>query len=219
MCPKVSRNISHSAQLDTSKDETLSFIERMRGLGTRLGPMFLQLPPSFAPAQLGQLETFLSFWPQDVRLAVEVRHPGFYMEQHAETLNTLLHQYQVARVMMDMRPIRTGSTKEQQMLQVRERKPNLPLQIATTADFTFVRYIGHPRMEINEPFLAGWAQQLGQWLQQGLTLYIFCHCPFEEHSPGICAELYRRVKGLVPLPALPWQFEKPDTEPEQARLF
>jgi hypothetical protein len=60
---------------------------------------------------------------------------------------------------------------------------------------------------------------LGQWLTQGLTLFVFCHCPFEIHSPDICAELYHRVRALVPLPALSWTPEKSDTGFEQARLF
>ncbi len=219
ICPKVSRSISHTSRLDSSKEETLSFVERMRGLGTRLGPMFLQLPPSFGPAQLAQLQAFLDFWPSDTRLAVEVRHSDFYVEPHASTLNTLLAQYQVARVMLDTRPIRIGSAGEKQVLQARERKPDLPLQVAITTDFTFLRYIGHPRMEVNDPFLATWAQQLAQWLRQGITPYVFCHCPFEVHSPEICAVLYQRVSALIPLPSLPWQHEGNDAGPQQPRLF
>jgi uncharacterized protein YecE (DUF72 family) len=215
ICPKVSRSISHEAHLESSREQTLLFVDRMRSLGTRLGPMFLQLPPSFGPAHLPQLEAFLSFWPTDVRLAVEVRHPDFYAEHHASTLNTLLAGYDAARVMMDTRPIRTGSTQEQEVLQARERKPNLPFQIAITTDFAFLRYIGHPHMEVNEPFLESWAQQLGQWLKQGIALYVFCHCPFEKYSPDICAALYQRVSAVVPLPPLPWQPERP----EQAELF
>jgi uncharacterized protein YecE (DUF72 family) len=220
ICPKVPRSISHEVRLEDSRNETLFFVGRMRELGIRLGPMFLQLPPSFGPAQLPLLEAFLSYWPADTRLAVEVRHSDLYTPQHAESLNSLLSQYRVARVMMDTRPIRTGSTQEQQMLHARERKPNLPLQIVSTTDFTFVRYIGHPRMEVNEPFLDQWAQQLALWYKQGLTLYVFCHCPFEEHSPAICAALYQRVKNLVPLPPLPWQPEQEDKgKLEQGRLF
>lgn len=215
-CPKVSRDISHAARLDERRDETLAFVERMRGLGTRLGPIFLQLPPAFGPAQLAQLQAFLDFWPREVRLAVEMRHPDFFTQVHAAQLNELLGRYNVARVLMDTRPIRVGSAKEQQVLQARERKPNLPLQIALTSDIAFVRYIGNPSMEMNERFLAEWARQLGQWLTQDITVYAFCHCPFEEHSPGICAELYKRVAALVPLPPLP---EQTGTEPEQARLF
>ncbi len=101
ICPKVSRSISHGAQLENSRNETLLFIDRMRKLGTRLGLIFLQLPPSFGSAHLPQLEAFLNAWPTDVHLAVEVRHSDFYTEHHALTLNTLLSQHKAARVMMD----------------------------------------------------------------------------------------------------------------------
>jgi len=218
-CPKIARSISHEPHLDQRKDETLAFVERMQSLGTRLGPMFLQLPPAFSPSHLPELEAFLTFWPRDVRLAVEVRHPSFYTAQSVETLNDLLSRFNMARVLMDTRPIRIGTEQEQHMLQARERKPNLPLQIVTTTDFAFIRYIGHPDKAVNAPFLNAWAQQLGQWLTQGITLYVFCHCPFEVHSPDICAELYRCLASVVSLPTLPWLTETVDTTPEQGRLL
>ncbi len=183
-CPKISRDISHSPQLDARKNETHVFTERMRGLGERLGPML-------------------------------VRHPQSFNEPYTSELNTLLRRYQVARVIMDSRPIRIGSAEEKQVLQARERKPDLPVAPVLTADIAFVRYIGHPRMEVNEPLLDRWAQQMAQWLKQGITLYVFCHCPFEVHSPEICLALYQRVKALVSLPPLPGQAE----QPEQGRLF
>ncbi len=214
-CPKISRDISHSPALDTRKQAVEVFTRRMRGLGERLGPMFLQLPPAFSPTQITQLHAFLDFWPRDLQLAVEVRHPQFFKEPHSGELNMLLRGYNVARVIMDSQPIRIGSAKEKQVLQARERKPDLPIEVATTADFAFVRYIGHPRMEVNEPLLAFWAQHMARWLQQGLTLYVFCHCPYEVHSPEICHVLYQRVSSLHSLPPLP----SPPEQPEQARLF
>jgi uncharacterized protein YecE (DUF72 family) len=218
-CPKVLRSISHEADLVTTKEELRLFLTRIRGLGERLGPIFLQLPPSFAPEQLSKLAAFLAFWPADLRLAVEVRHPDFFVEPHMTTLNLLLQQYNVARVIMDTRPIHVGSMEEQQILQARERKPHLPVHVATTTNFAFVRYIGHPRLNENLPFLDFWAQQLAQWLQAGMTLYVFCHCPFEKHSPEICYELYQRVHALFPLPALSWNPEWLDEQPEQMHLF
>ncbi len=221
-CPKIARDISHSQRLEAMRVPTLAFVERMRELGTRLGPMFLQLPPSFAPAQLEQLQRFLDFWPSDVRLAVEVRHADFYTETMLASLDDLLRQHQVARVIMDTRPLQIGSSKEQQVLQARERKPNLPVQVAVTADFVFIRYIGHPRIEVNQPLLEYWAKYLGQWLRQDIDLYVFCHCPYEEYSPALGASLYNLVKTVAPLPALhwpSWSSASPDTQPEQARLF
>jgi uncharacterized protein YecE (DUF72 family) len=218
-CPKVSRNISHEGILSAKKAETALFVERMRGLGERLGPIFLQLPPTFTPAQMPQLEAFLDFWPQGAQLAVEVRHPDFYEEVQEARLNELLARQHIGRVMMDTRPMLRGTAEEQRENQARERKPHLPLRIVTTSDFAFVRYIGHPRMEENEAFLETWAQQIGEWLKQGLTVYAFCHCPYEEHSPGICAELYRRVAVVASLPPLTWTTTETSTAPEQFRLF
>jgi uncharacterized protein YecE (DUF72 family) len=218
-CFKIPRDISHSGLLAEAKEATQAFIHRMQGLGERLGPMFLQLPPSFGPDHLPQLQAFLNFWPQTPRLAVEVRHPAFFSEPHASALDNLLQMHQVGRVLMDTRPIRIGTAEERQILQARERKPDLPVVTVVASDFAFVRYIGHPRMEVNEPFLDTWAQQMTLWLRQGMTIFAFCHCPFEVHSPSICLELYRRVQALISLPALPWQKESTDSEPEQPTLF
>jgi len=93
------------------------------------------------------------------------------------------------------------------------------VQIALTTDLAFARYIGHPRMEVNSPLLDMWAQQIAEWIKQGITVYVFCHCPFQKHSPTICAALYQRASVLVPLPALPWLDERNEKGPQQARLF
>ncbi len=220
-CPKIPRAISHSPALEATREATLAFVKRMLGLGERLGPIFLQLPPAFGPTHLKQLETWLGFWPAEVRLAVEVRHPAFFEQEQGATLNALLNERQAARVIMDTRPIREGPAEEQGVLQARERKPDLPVYPAITADFTFLRYIGHTSDEINAPFLDSWAARLAQWLERGIALYVFCHCPFEIHSPDICYELYRRLAQLAPLPDLPWTREKGNggQEIEQGRLF
>lgn len=221
-CPKISRTISHTLDITKQISETELFIERIRGFGERLGPIFLQLPPAFSPAQSEQLHTFLERWPSDLRLAVEVRHPDFFKEPYSARLNTLLTHYNVGRILMDTRPIRVGTRQEQQILQTRERKPLLPLQLHVTSDLIFLRYIGHPRMEVNAPLLKQWATQLAKWHQEGRTLFVFCHCPFEEHSPHICHTLYdylREQSSARTLPPLSWQSEEHTNGPEQMQLF
>jgi uncharacterized protein YecE (DUF72 family) len=220
-CFKLPRSISHEPGLDKKQRETVAFVERMQPLGERLGPFFLQLPPAFSPQVIEELQAFLGDWPSSLRLAVEVRHPDFFKQPQSDTLNALLSQHHAARVLMDTRPIRTGPAKEQKVLQARERKPDLPLQVTVTTDFVFVRYIGHPRMEVNAPLLDSWAEQFARWLSDGLTIYAFCHCPFEVHSPQICKALYERVQRLVSLPALPWENDAStnDGQVEQGKLF
>jgi uncharacterized protein YecE (DUF72 family) len=44
-CPKLPRHISHEGALRPKITAALQFIELIQGLGERLGPIFMQLPP------------------------------------------------------------------------------------------------------------------------------------------------------------------------------
>src|SRR5512142_1648002 len=149
-CPKVPKAISHEGTLIDNIPRAEQFIDVMKGLGTRLGPMFLQLPPRFTPQQIGELQAFLSVWPRDVRLAVEVRHIDWFHLPYDEELNLLLAEFNMARVTIDTRPIRdlTGDpilegTTYGSLVGARARKPDVPVNKTRTTDFVFIRYIGH----------------------------------------------------------------------------
>ena len=223
-CPKLPRTISHAGRLMEHREEAMQFLEVMSGLGSRLGPLFLQLPPRYSPAMMDDLGEFLRNWPSEMQLAVEVRHPAWFDAPHHEGLQAMLSGYRMARVVIDTRPIRTldgeqilqGSVYER-MLQARERKPSLPVIFEPTGPFTFLRYIGHPNMEHNAPFLEEWAAHLSEWLEKGLDSYVFCHCPDERIDPQLCRDLHRRVSeriSIAPLPKI-----NTDALPRQERLF
>lgn len=210
-CPKLPRTISHAGKLQDHLAEADQFVQVMVQLGPRLGPMFLQLPPRYSPARLDDLRTFLEAWPEHISLAVEVRHPEWFDAPHREDLNALLSELEKARVVIDTRPIRSlsgdkilaGSVYER-MLQARERKPDLPIPIKREVGFTFLRYIGHPIMDKNAPFIEEWANHLARSLQEGRDAYVFCHCPDERLDPWLCREFHQRVTAIVPIPPLPW---------------
>ena len=224
-CAKLPRAISHEGTLSQHIDDALSFVEIMGQLGPRLGPMFLQLPPRYSPNLLPDLEAFLAVWPRDVRLAVEVRHLDWFDHSHHNTLNALLAKYNMARVVIDTRPIRNlkgdkilrGSAYES-LLEARERKPDVPVIPERTADFVFIRYIGHPQLAYNAAFLDEWAGYLVSQLREGANAYIFCHSPDNMIAPYLCRELYQRVATQVTLPPLPWD-ETDATTLQQGRLF
>jgi uncharacterized protein YecE (DUF72 family) len=224
-CPKLPRTISHAGTLTEHIAETVQFIEVMSLLGTRLGPIFLQLPPSYSPAMLNDLAGFLAAWPATVKLAVEVRHPRWFDPPYHNNLNVLLSEYQAARVVIDTRPIRSlqgdkllqGSVY-QRLLEARQRKPDLPIIPELTADFVFLRYIGHPQMEPNTAILDEWADHVASWLQRGVLAFIFCHCPDERIDPWLCRELHQRVAARIPIPPLPWHSIDSDTA-SQPQLF
>lgn len=224
-CPKIPRSISHEGKLDEHIEDALSFVEIMKQLGPNLGPMFLQLPPRFSPNLLPNLEAFLAEWPNEVPLAVEVRHLDWFDVPYSEVLNNLLRQHNMSRVVIDTRPIRNlkgdanlrGSAYES-LLEARERKPNVPVIPERTGNFIFIRYIGHPEMDYNIALLEEWAEYLVSQLREGAHPYVFCHSPDNMIAPYLCRELHQRVAEEVPVPPLPW--DEVDTNIlQQGRLF
>lgn len=224
-CPKVPKAISHEGKLMDNLERAREFIRVMSQLGTRLGPMFLQLPPRYSPKLLPDLQAFLSSWPPEVRLAVEVRHPDWFDSPHDEALDQLLIDQNMARVTIDTRPIRDldgdkilAGSVYQSLLEARGRKPNVPVIPRRTADFVFVRYIGHPRLESNFTFLDEWAEYFVSQLREEADVYAFCHSPENMTAPWICKELYQRIEKEVAIPPLPWDEIESD-KPEQPQLF
>ena len=224
-CPKLPRSVSHAGLLVPHLNEAQRFIDLMRNLGTRLGPLFLQLPPRYSPKLINDLQKFLTAWPRDLRLAVEVRHLDWFSELHHAALNVLLRGHDAARVLIDTRPIRDLPDAQIQdgqvqvlMEQAQERKPDVPLLPERTASFAFVRYIGHPQVDSNAALLDEWADRLAGWLTEGAEVFAFCHCPDDTQSPLICRELHRRVAERVTIDPLPWNdVDRPAFE--QGRLF
>lgn len=97
-CVKLPRTISHAGALVPHIDAAHRFIDTMRSLGTRLGPPFLQVPPRYSPESFDDLREFLEAWPRDIKLAVEVRHVGWFDAPHHDACNELLRAFDSARV-------------------------------------------------------------------------------------------------------------------------
>jgi len=224
-CPKIPKAISHEGKLMDNVERAREFITIMRQLGSRLGPMFLQLPPRYSPKLLGDLQAFLAVWPRDVRLAVEVRHLDWFDSPHNELLNELLSEHNMARVTIDTRPIRDlagdkilAGSVYQSLLEARERKPDVPVIPKRTSDFIFVRYIGHPEIQVNNPYLKEWGDYFISQLREGADVYMFCHSPNNLAAPWLARRVYSWVQEQVGLPPLPW--EEVDSESyEQGQLF
>lgn len=216
-CPKLPRSITHGGPLHLKIDATLDFIELMQRLGDRLGPIFAQLPPSYGPDQLSDLQTFFTAIQHcGSPLALEVRHPGWFEPPHNEKLAELLHALQIGRVLLDSRPIYQGPDDPQRYSQ--RRKPELPLQPIVTAPFSIIRYISHPTLAMNQQFMEDWVRDLEQWLSHQTRVYFFVHCPVEEHSPRNAQYFHHLLQQQpVSIPPLPW--DQLAVEPKQLSLF
>lgn len=216
-CLKLPRDITHNGLLQPYIPKALEFAERMSPLGTRLGPMFAQLPPSYAPTLIEDLAVFLDAWQSTkLPLAVEVRHMDWFRDINANELNLLLQRFGVGRVLLDTRPIYTGDNDPQ--LESERRKPQVPLQFTRTAPFSLIRFISHPNLEVNDAFMREWVAQIQEWLRDNTQIYFFVHCPVEEFSPKNARYFQQLLEGNgVEVPALPWNLL--DNPPNQLSLW
>jgi uncharacterized protein YecE (DUF72 family) len=216
-CPKMHRSITHDGLLKPNIAAALQFVELMQGLKDKLGPIFIQLPPSYGPSAFADLTAFLeALSSSGAELALEVRHPQWFVPQPAAGLEKLLTRLGIGTVCLDTRPIYDCDDDPQVTSQ--RRKPKLPVQPRLTAEFGFVRFISHPQQGWNSAFIQSWLPHLQTWLQQGKRLYLFIHCPVEEHSPQNARQFQRALElANIPVPPLPWeQLAQP---PQQLGLF
>jgi uncharacterized protein YecE (DUF72 family) len=73
---KAHQRITHWLKLANADDAVSRFLERARMLGTRLGAILFQTPPTLH-FDRGLIENFVGFLPPMVRYAFEFRHPSW----------------------------------------------------------------------------------------------------------------------------------------------
>lgn len=85
MAVKASRYLSHIRRLRDPAEPVRRMLDAFAGLGDRLGPVLLQLPPSMK-ADPDLLDRALALFPADVRVSVEPRHPSWWTDRTREVL-------------------------------------------------------------------------------------------------------------------------------------
>ena len=172
-CPKIPQTISHGNNLGLNDSNLDLFCESIRGLGEKLGCCFIQLPPYFDLARLPVLENFLGRFPQDIPLAVEVRHTSFFENQaNAETYFKLLETYDRSAVITD----------------VAGRRDVLHMRI--TNQRTMVRFVGNGLVDSDYRRMDNWVERMAEWAMAGLNeIYFFPHEPDNVLAPEISVYL------------------------------
>ncbi len=82
--------------------------------------------------------------------------------------------------------------------------------LATTTggihDAPQVRFVGHPDLPANDPFLTPWLDKVAAWIDEGRTPHVYLHTPDNRLAPELAlrfhAGLAERLPGLPPLPSL-----------------
>lgn len=214
-CFKFPRLISHERRLRDVTADTTEFMRRLEPLAVadRLGPAFLQLPPQFGPDAIPTLAAYLATLPAEFACAVEVRHPAFFAKGEAERqLNRLLFERGIDRVMLDSRALFSAAPSDADTRAAQGRKPRLPVHAISLGPRPFIRYIGHPDIAANAPFLAPWLEKLALWLDEGREPYVFIHTPNNRQAPQLARFFHERLRALRPaLGSLPPALSCPES--------
>lgn len=144
---KLPQLLTHEKKLDLTKGveaDLIRFLSLLKPLIAtgKLGPVLVQLPPSFSyQADFEKLKGFLGQAPEDVKFAVEFRHPSWLRDE----VWSFLRSRNVANVIVD--------------------EPLLPPDTVTTADFAFIRWHGRGtrpwyNYRYSEKELDGWVPKV-----------------------------------------------------------
>jgi len=119
-CPCLPRQITHVQRLQNTQALLEEFVAVLAELGSKLGPILIQLPDDFRRTEQPHLETFLQHLPAPGKFAIEFHHGSWLKEETFQ----LLEAHQVAWVIVDAAFL-----------------PRLP---RVTAPFAYVRWHGRP---------------------------------------------------------------------------
>jgi len=204
-CAKFPREISQASDLQRALEQAQAFRRLLAPLGQRVTPFWLQLPASVGPARLGELAGFIDGFAAP--LAIEVRHLAFFDKGDGErALNRLLHERGVERICLDSRALFSCRSGDPAVLHAQGKKPRLPVRPAAFSDSPQLRFIGHPRPEANDPYLAPWLDKVAGWIEAGKAPHVYLHTPDNQRAPELAMRFHRllgeRLPGLPPLAEL-----------------
>ena len=167
--PKFTQRITHFRRLKDAGEATTAFLKGVSALGKHLGPLFLQLPPNFPPKNFEVLRDYVQSLPHDIRVFVELRHPGWFEKETFDNVFDMLEQCKTGSIITDA----TG------------RRDCVHMRLTTPE--AFIRFVGNGLHPTDYIRIDDWVNRIKSWMEGGVqTVYFFMHQHEELHSPELC---------------------------------
>ena len=185
--PKVSREITHrDALADTTIPALAAFLERIGSLGTRLGPLLLQLSPGFLPTTENRRRLAAAVALLGPRAAVELRHPAWF---GADTPPQMGPPPAAEVLAPDGATLVVTDT-----LGARDVVHSI-----LTAPRFVLRFVACYTSEIDEARADAWAHRIGTWMTRGLReACIFVHLDEARGAHAIATRFARGIAEVAP---------------------
>ncbi|MDA4128243.1 MAG: DUF72 domain-containing protein [Thaumarchaeota archaeon] len=177
---KLPRLITHDKRLELEmgvEADLIRFLGLLRPLitGGKLGPVLIQLPPSFVEENdFERVKKFLEILPNDVRFAIEFRHPSWLKESVWDALR----RSNVANTIVD--------------------EPLLPPDTVVTSDIAFVRWHGRGNRpwynyRYKDKELSSWVPKVKEVMTKAKKVYGY----FNNHFHGFAVENSIKLLQMV----------------------
>lgn len=180
---KFPQAITHEKGLVNCAEDAATFVSAMTNLEQKLGPLLLQMPPSWGAGGLAALTAFLPQLPAGPRYVLEVRHQSWLGKAVLPQLLGLLHGHGVA------------------LCQVQHAW--MPHLDEVTAPFVYIRWLGRREDIPDDDFshvrinrdaqLDAWGEQIQGYLKAGLTVYGYFNNHYQGHSPASARMMQMRL--------------------------
>jgi uncharacterized protein YecE (DUF72 family) len=218
---KLPRTVTHEGRLGDVDAPLRSFLTAIEPLGSRIHMLWVQLPPSFGPGGLGVLAAFLHRMREThgvrQRVAVEVRHPAFFEDEHGRRLEQFLGDRGAEWVDLDTTVLYATAPETEDERVAWTKKPRLPRRMRALTEYPVVRYIGRDDAEVTAAGWRPWVAEVAGWLREGRSPTFFVHTPDNVDAPALARRFHAEVRALVPaLAPLP---EPAPAPAEQDTLF
>ncbi|WP_308250284.1 DUF72 domain-containing protein [Sphaerisporangium fuscum] len=196
---KLPKTITHERRLTGADEELRSFLEVIEPLGPRAHALWVQLPGSFGPNDLGALAAFLRRLPPSHRYAVEVRHRAFFEDGRAERLlERVLADAGAEWVPFDTTAFFQSPPTSDAERDAWAKKPRVPRRSAALTDRPIVRYLGRDDTERTVEGWRHWVGTVAEWLREGRSPTVFVHTPDNADAPMLARRFHDEVRARVP---------------------
>ena len=172
-CIKGNRFLTHSKKLKDPLEPITLERQRALGLGQKLAVVLWQLPGNLTK-HIDRLRGFteaLQHW-NEVRHAVEFRHPSWFDDEVADCLR----QHRIANCQSDA--------------------ADWPMWDVVTTDLVYVRLHGHTRTyqsAYSSRLLSQWALKISTWRRDGRSVHVY----FDNDAEGAAPKDARRLMDLI----------------------
>jgi uncharacterized protein YecE (DUF72 family) len=196
---KLPKLITHERRLTDADGPLRAFLAAMEPLGPRAHAFWIQLPPSFSPADLGALAGFLRRLPHDYRYCVEVRHRAFFEDRRSEhQLEKALAEVGAEWVTFDTTVLFDSPPATEAEREAWMKKPRLPRRSRALTSHPVVRYIGRDDAARTVAGWQHWLDPVAGWLREGRSPTVFIHTPDNVGALELARRFHDDVRARVP---------------------